>query len=162
MRPADHPEFFLRPAPEGRSRESTIRLDGEGRFWHDDVLVEHPRLQAALHQWITRHPENGRFILSNGYDWTYLAVEDVPFFVKAVAFHDEPSLVLSDETREPFPQHGYRVGRGGALYCPVKSGTCEARFTPSAQNGLGELLEADEAGLFLTIGAERIRLPDAE
>ena len=42
MRPADHPEFFRLPAPEGRSRESTIVLDAEGRFHHDGELVEHP------------------------------------------------------------------------------------------------------------------------
>ena len=40
MKPGDHPEFFRFPAPEGRSRESTILLDREGRFWHDGELVE--------------------------------------------------------------------------------------------------------------------------
>ena len=60
MKPGEHPEFFRFPAPEGRSRESTIRLDGEGRFFHDEALVEHPKLRDALHTWIARHPEDGR------------------------------------------------------------------------------------------------------
>ncbi len=47
MKPGDHPEFFRFPAPEGRSRESTIRLDGRGRFWHDGALVEHAGLAAG-------------------------------------------------------------------------------------------------------------------
>jgi len=116
MRPADHPEFFLRPAPDGASRESSLRLDGEGRFWHDGALVDHPRLHAALHQWITRHPTDGRFILSNGYDWTYFTVDDAPFFVKGVQFGDEPRLVLSDDSVEPFTSDGNSYGRAGTVY----------------------------------------------
>jgi len=159
MRPADHPEFFLRPAPDGVSRESSLRLDGEGRFWHDGAVVDHPRLQTALHRWITRHPSDGRFILSNGYDWTYFTVDDVPYFVRGLDLDAEPKLLLSDESAEPFPEGGYRIGRGGALYCPVKSGTFEARFTPSAQNALAPLLGSDDAGLYLELGSRQVRLP---
>lgn len=159
MRPGDHPEFFLRPPPDGTSRESTIRLDGEGRFWHESALVEHPRLTEALHRWIARHPDNGRYILSNGYDWTYFTVEDVPYFVRGVAVEDAPRLLLSDGTAEAFPSRGYRIGRSGALYCPVKGGAYEARFTPSAQNALGPLMEASDDGLFLRLGTDRVPLP---
>src|SRR5512138_1092762 len=81
MKPGDHPEFFRFPAPEGRSRESTIRLDAEGRFWHEQLLVEHRKLAAAMHTWISRHPDDGRYILTNGYDWTYFTVEDAPYTV---------------------------------------------------------------------------------
>src|SRR5215472_2124596 len=44
VKPGDHPEFFRFPAPEGRSRESTIRLDAEGHFFHEGHKVEHPKL----------------------------------------------------------------------------------------------------------------------
>ena len=84
MKPGDHPEFFRFPAPEGRSRESTIRLDAEGRFWHDGSLVEHAELAQAMHAWISRHPDDGRYILTNGYDWTYFTVDDAPYFVRSV------------------------------------------------------------------------------
>lgn len=161
MRPADNPEFFRRPAPDGLSRESSLRLDGEGRFWHDGELVDHPRLLTALHRWITRHPNDGRFILSNGYDWTYFTVDDVPYSVRGVQLGAEPRLLLSDDTIEVFPRDGYRIGRAGALYCPVKAGAFEARFTPSAQNELGPLLSADDDGLYLAVGATQIRLPSA-
>ncbi len=159
MRPADHPEFFLRPAPDGATRESNIRLDGSGRFWHEGVLVDHPRLVAALHRWISRHPDNGRYILSNGYDWTYFTVDDVPYFVRGVRLGKVPSLLLSDDTAEAFPTDGYRVGSSSELYCPVKGGSYEARFTPSAQNALGPLLQADDAGIYLQVGATRVGLP---
>src|SRR5580704_11018271 len=94
MKPGDHPEFFRFPAPQGASRERTIRLDAEGRFFHEGALVEHPGLAAAMHTWIRRHPDDGRFILSNGYDWTYFTVEDAPYFVRGVR-EDGANLVLA-------------------------------------------------------------------
>ena len=46
MKPGDHPEFFRFPAPEGRSRESTIRLDAEGTFHHDEAVTKLARPNA--------------------------------------------------------------------------------------------------------------------
>lgn len=163
MRPGDHPDFFRFPAPEGRSRESTLRLDGEGRFWHEGELVQHPGLSDALPRWIARHPDDGRFVLSNGYDWTYFTVEDVPYFVRGISSAPVPELMLSDGSTEPFPETGYRIGRGGALYCPVKGGAFEARFTPGAQAALSSLAAGDAgAGVILAVGSRRIVLPTTD
>ncbi len=102
MRPGDHPEFFRFPAPEGRSRESTIVLDAEGRFFHHGELVEHPGMARAFASWIDVHPDDGRFILNNGYDWSYFRVEDVPFFVLGLRQQDaELRLLLSDGSESP-------------------------------------------------------------
>lgn len=162
MKPGDHPEFFRFPAPAGRSRESTIVLDGEGRFWHDGALVAHPPMALAFAQWLGRHPDDGRFILSNGYDWTYVTVEDAPYFVRGVEERDgHPWLSLSDDSREPLSPRGLRVGRGGALYCLVKEGAFEARFTPEAQTKLAPWLTEDEAGRSaLRLPGQLVHLPE--
>jgi hypothetical protein len=151
MRPGDHPEFFRFPAPEGRSRESTIRLDAEGRFWHEGALVEHPGLAAAMHTWISRHPDDGRYILTNGYDWTYFTVEDAPYLVKSVRL--EPArvvLVLDDASEEPWDPARTRAAESGALYAEVKPGArggpFEARFTRHAQAALAPVLVPAEDG----------------
>ena len=120
-------------------------MDGQGRFWHSGELVEHPGLLEALPRWISRHPDDGRYILTNGYDWTYFTVDDVPFFVRGISSSGDPELLLSDGTQEPFPASGYRVGRDGALYCPVKAGAFEARFTPGAQAALSAFVVEDES-----------------
>ena len=158
MRPADHPEFFRRAPPEGRSRESTIRLDAGGRFWHDGKLVAHPGLAKALHTWIARHPDNGRPILNNGYDWTYFAYEDAPYLVQTVrVLPDQILLGLSDGTEEPLVPAGARVGAGNALYVQVKArtpgGPFEAKLTPHAQTSLSPaLVETDDGGVGIRIG----------
>jgi len=145
MKPGDHPEFFRFPAPDGASRESTIRLDAEGRFFHEGAVVEHPGLAAAMHTWIRRHPDDGRFILTNGYDWTYFLVEDAPFLVRRVEQVGAAVwLELSDGTREEWDPACSFVGEGGALYARVKASTrpgpFTAKFTRHAQASLEPLL----------------------
>ncbi len=168
MKPSDHPDFFRFPAPEGRSRESSIVLDSEGRFWHGQALVEHPALTAALHRWIARHPEDGRMILTNGYDWTYFTVLDAPYFVRALRLEPalEPErvvLLLSDDSEEEWDPAASRVGPNGAVYARVKAsergGPFEAKFTRHAQTSLAPLLvEGDGEAPVLRIGAKSLRL----
>ncbi len=162
MRPSDDPDFFRRAAPEGRSRESTLRLDSQGRFWHDGALVQHPRLASALHAWIGRHPDDRRYVLDNGYDWTYVAVDDAPYFVVALRFgppfegrdpYVEPEQVelqLSDGSEEAWEPTATRVGTDGALYTTVKrsapGGPYEAKFTRHAQLSLDRVLVEAEGG----------------
>jgi hypothetical protein len=154
MKPGDHPEFFRLAPPEGRSRESTIRLDSEGRFFHEGEPVKHARLEAAMHTWIARHPDDGRFILNNGYDWTYFTVEDAPYFVRAVRSqggHPLLLLLLSDGTEEAWDPRTTRIAASGAMYAKVHGGHFEAKFTRHAQNALAPLLveSAGEPALLL-------------
>lgn len=163
VKPGDHPEFFRFPAPEGRSRESTIRLDAEGRFFHDQALVEHPKLADALHTWIARHPDDGRYILTNGYDWTYFTVDDVPYFVRSLRAEDgEAMLVLSDGTVEPLDPATARTGDGGALYLQVKKdakgGPFDAKLTRFAQTQLAPFLREEDGGLVLSTKRGSVRL----
>lgn len=164
MKPGEHPEFFRFPAPEGRSRESTIRLDREGRFFHDGELVVHPKLRDALHTWIARHPDDGRYILTNGYDWTYFEVEDAPFFVTAIRQQGgDAVLLLSDGTEELLDPATVRANERGELYLTVKraakGGPFDAKLTRFAQTQLAPFLEADGDGVALVTRLGRARVP---
>jgi uncharacterized protein len=146
MKPGDHPDFFRLAPPPGASRESTIRLDAQGRFWHDGVLVEKPALAAALHRWIARHPDDGRYILTNGYDWTYFEVEDVPYFVESIALEEQGiRMTLTDGAQEWLEPATLR-GLGNGLYAKVKGGAFEARFSRHAQIALEPALEEGAEG----------------
>jgi hypothetical protein len=161
MKPGDHPEFFRMAPPPGASRDSTIRLDAEGRFWHDGARVEHAALEAALHGWIARHPDDGRFILTNGYDWTYFEVDDAPYVVRAVRESADAGamlLQLSDGTEEALDPSTLGVGAHDALYTRVKGGAYEARFSRHAQLALAPWLDegaAGEDGASLRVGDRR-------
>jgi hypothetical protein len=147
MMPSDHPDFFRRPPPPGQSRESSIVLDATGRFWHASEHVEHRGMQAAFARWIRRHPDDGRYVLCNGYDWTYFEVEDVPFFVRGLRADGEGlQLTLSDGSTELLEPQSLQTGAHDALYCRVKSGQFSARFTPGAQNALMPYLVETASG----------------
>lgn len=152
MKPSDHPDFFRLPPPPGRSRESRIVLDEDGRFWNGPAAIDHPGMAMAFASWIRRHPDDGRFILMNGYDWTYFTVKSTPYFVRHVDIVEEGDgkrravALLSDGTEEPLEPSGIRVDRDGVLYATVKHGEYEARLLPQAQSAMVDLVEEDESG----------------
>ena len=144
MKPSEHPELFRFPPPAGRSRESTIVLDRHGHFYHDGRRVEHRGIAGGLARWLSRHPEDGRYILQNGYDWCYLTVEDTPFFI--VSLRPDKSgaeVTLSDGTTEPLDPRSVTVGEDGVLRAMVKEGRFAARFTQPAQLRIAPLLVTD-------------------
>jgi uncharacterized protein len=147
MKPGDHPDFYRFPPPPGRSRESRIVLDAQGRFWNEGVLMEHPGMVRTFASWVTRHPDDGRFILSNGYDWTYFTVEDTPCFVRAIDLRaGVPWVTLLDGSEEPLDPASVMTGTGEALYVRVRGGTLEAKLLPRAQSALVEVLTEDPEG----------------
>jgi hypothetical protein len=156
--------LFRFPAPEGRSRESTIRLDAEGRFFHEGAPVEHAKLAQAMHTWISRHPDDGRYILTNGYDWTYFIGDDAPYFVRAVRIEeDRVVLVLSDGSEEPWDPSKTEVHPSSAIYTLVKAnargGPFRAKFTRHAQASLAPVLEeADGGSVAARVGGRLTRI----
>lgn len=163
-KPSDDPRYFQLPPPPGRSRESTIVLAADGKFRHDGERVDHARMDDAMHGWITRHPDDGRYILDNGYDWTYFAVEDVPFFVRTVTDDGSgaPLLHLSDGTTEPLGEE-LRLGADESLYVKVKASTprgpFEAKFSRHAQSLLEPYLVEVGAALGVRTATKVVPLP---
>lgn len=138
--------FFRAPPPPGRSRESRIVLDGEGYFSQDGEPFEHQKLAEAFHRWISRHPDDGRYILTNGLDWSYFTVQDAPYFVRSVrAEEGGVTMLLSDGSETPLEPAHLRIAESGALYSKVKEGVrggpYEAKFTRHAQTALAPFLE---------------------
>lgn len=151
MKPGDHPEFYRFPPPEGRSRESSIRLAKDGRFFHEGAPVAHPGMHRAFASWLRRHPDDGRFILSNGYDWSYLTVEGAARFVRTVRDQaGHPLLELLDGQELPLDPEALCVDAEGALWLRLADGD-PARFTPAAQLEMAPWLGEREGGIGIEI-----------
>lgn len=163
MKPGDHPEFFRLPPPPGRSRESKIVLDERGRFWNGPFLIDHDAMSRAFASWIRRHPDDGRFVLTNGYDWTYFTVKDAPFFVRGV--HGESDggvgLELFDGTVEALDPTSISVSEDGVLFAMVKGGEYLARFLQPAQTQMTDFIDEGTAGEpCLRVSGKTYRIPD--
>jgi hypothetical protein len=158
------PDDGLLDGPNALTRESTIVLDAQGQFWHDGERVQHKGVARAFACWLGLHPDDGRFVLDNGYDWCYLTVEDTPYFVRSVHVDSEPVEVeLFDGSREPLDPQTLVVGSDEVLRVRVKAGAFEARFSRSAQLQIEPLLDPEPplavrlGGLRFPIGTDEAR-----
>ncbi len=162
MKPGEHPDFYQMAPPPGTSRESAILLDASGTFWHEGHKVEHPRLAKAMATWVSRHPDNHRPILTNGYDWCYLRVEGALYFVNAVELGDsEITLHISDDTVERAPRCPLEVDEEGMLWARIKAGRERARFTRHSQLAMGPTLLEQNGGMEVVLPRERFFISPA-
>lgn len=162
MKPGDHADFFRLPPPPGRSRESTIVLSREGRFFHDGAPVEHPGMRRAFASWLTRHPDDGRYILSNGYDWTYLTVEGPARFVVGVSAEaGAPLLLLLDGDELPLEACPLSSDAEGRVWARLPDGE-RACFTSSAQLGLEPWLGEQDGRLGLQLSGRFLPIAPEE
>jgi len=118
-------------------------------------------MARAFASWVGRHPDDGRYVLSNGFDWTYIQVEDAPVFVVGLAPDRDGGLRLSlfDGSEEALDPGALWLGSGGVLYTLVRAGTLPARFSRQAQIALGEWLrEREDGSIVLQIGGQSYRV----
>ncbi len=134
--------------------DSGLRIDRQGRWWHDDAPVEHPNIIEAFNRGV-RAMEDGRVQLHFGGDWCFVQVEDCAFTVLAVdASEDERlSVRLSDRTAEWLATDSLALDDEGVLVTRVKNGLARARFSREAQFQLAEHLEEREGGMVLKVGS---------
>jgi hypothetical protein len=126
-------------------RQSGIRLDAEGRFWHEGAEVTHHGLRAALWRWLDRNPD-GRYVLRlDERRFVYLDVDDAPFVVRSLRWDGERArLRLSDDSEEELLYRTLRISPSGAVYAKVKGGRLDARFATAAWGALQErIVERD-------------------
>lgn len=142
--------------------ESGLYLDRALRWWHDGVRVEHPKLIAAFERGL-RIDDEGRCILSFGWDWCVVELEGPAFRVKALV--EDPKsptglcVELSNGAREPLDPSGLALDDEGALTCEVLAGRATARFDRDAQASFGERLEERGGTLWLRTPTGSVGLP---
>jgi hypothetical protein len=124
-------------------RQSGIRLDAEGRFWHEGQEVTHHGLRAAFFRWLDRDPD-GRYVLRlDEHRFVYLDVDDAPFLVRSLRWEGQQALaVLSDGSEESLALSSVHL-KEGVAYATVK-GRFDARLSTAAWATLGErIVERD-------------------
>lgn len=141
---------------------SGLRLDRDGRFWHQDAPVEHPKVIALFRRGLDR-AEDGRPILRVGTQWCFLEVEDVLFRVRSAACREDGDrlsaceLRLDDDSVEALSlvSGALALGADDVLYARVKKGREWARLLPPAHAALGRFVGgSEEAPVLLTVAGE--------
>lgn len=144
---------------EGRSRETTIHRDAEGRWFHDGEPLEHVNLTRAFDSWVEL-ADDGRYCLKNDINWAYITLEGSAHFVRSARVADDGVwLSLSNGTQELLVGASLRQNDSDVLYCNVCEGRLTARFDRHAATQLAELLGEDDGGVYVAIGGVRHRPP---
>jgi len=131
-------------------RQTGIRLDREGRFWHEGGEIVHAGLRRALLRWIDRL-DDGRTILRLDDDrYVYLEVQDAPLLVVAARWRDHRVFVTTNDGAEQELEYGsLTIGARDALYCRVRNGRLEARMTTAAYYEVARGIEESDGGFAL-------------
>jgi uncharacterized protein len=140
--------------------DSGLRLDRDGRWWHDGEQVEHPRIIEAFNVGL-KLSDDGRYRLEFGWDWCFVDVEDAAYRVLALDPTDDGGLSvrLSDRTAERLELASLTLDDEGVLGCRVKQGRAKARFSRDAQFAFGSLLEQTDGALALRVGSRLLPIP---
>lgn len=141
----------FKPTPEmiERLRQTGIRLDREGRFWHEGAEVTHSGFRRALLRWLDRL--DGRPILRlDEKRYAYVDVEDAELLALSARWDgDRVMLGLNDDSEEELDYATLQVGAENALYCRVRGGRLTARITTPAYYALAERIEETGSGFVL-------------
>ena len=139
--------------------DSGIRLDRDGRWWHDGQPIEHPKIVEAFNRGLTP-ADDGKFRLHFGADWCFVDVEDAAYRVLDFSVAaDGPRIALSDRTEEPLDVATLSLDGDGVVVCRVKDRRAKARFSREAQFALGERLTRIGDRLALQVGSQAIPVP---
>lgn len=137
----------LTPDQIEKLRQTGIRLDRLGRFWHEGTRVTHAGLARALLRWLDRLPDGRPILRLDEQRYAYVEVEDAHLLVLAARWQgDRVTLTLNDGTEEELLYDSLTVADDHALYCRVRSGTLDARVTTPAYYALAERIDAVAPG----------------
>jgi hypothetical protein len=133
-----------------------ITIDKEGRWYHKGAEIIRRDIVKLFYENMVLDPR-GRPVIHWQGQRCFVEAEDTAHVVWRVDAQAGPAggldrilLTLSDETVEPLVPQTLVVGRENVLYCDVKSGRFQARFSRAAYYQIAEWIE-EEAGRFYLI-----------
>lgn len=135
-------------------RQSGIRLDEHGVFWHEGAPVTHHGLRAAFFRWLDRNPD-GRYVLRlDEKRFVYLDVDDAPLLVRSVRWDGDDAIgVFSDQTEGAINLTTLRLEQGKPYVTAHKQ--LVARLSNDAWTALGPHLEEENGTTYVRAGATR-------
>lgn len=134
-------------------RSVDLRLDTEGRWFHDGDPFEHPRLTELFNRGLDVHPETGEAIVHVGDRWCYVQADDTPFVVVRLERDAPggPGALLNNGERHPLPADALETPDGEIVYA-VLTPNRRARIGRGVWNALVDdvvEIEGDTLGVAL-------------
>lgn len=119
-------------------------IDEDGNFWHEGTELDDPELVLFFLKNL-QHTSEGKLQLLCQGELCEFTCADAPYVIQNIDLNGENILLHFlgnySETLEP---SSLRVGNKNILYCKVKKGEFEARFSRKAYMELSQYIEQDD------------------
>ncbi|HUH02248.1 MAG TPA: hypothetical protein VML75_09635 [Kofleriaceae bacterium] len=133
-----------------RFRRTGIRLDREGRFWHEGAEITHGGFRRALLRWLDRLPDGRPILRLDEQRYAYVDVDDACLLVTSLRWSGDRGIAtFNDGTESEIDYASLGVGEADALYCAARGGVLDARLTTPAYYALVDRLEETAGGYAL-------------
>jgi hypothetical protein len=131
-------------------RSVDLRIDAEGRWYHEGRPFTHARLIALFDAGLDVHPDSGEAIVRIDGRWCYVQADDTPFVVRHLRVEGDALLAeLNNGERLPVPERALTLGDNGVVYAELAPRR-RARLGRDAQSALAAWLrDADDGALWL-------------
>ncbi|RMH42061.1 MAG: DUF1285 domain-containing protein [Deltaproteobacteria bacterium] len=144
-----------------RLRQTGIRIDREGRLWHEGEEIRHEGLRRALLRWLDRLDDGRRVLRLDAERYAYVDVEDADLIATSARWEGDRAWIRTNDGAEEELDYGtLRVGAGDALYCAVRGGRLVARIATPAYYALAQRIEETPHGFALRANGRLYPLAD--
>jgi len=145
---------------EAKNRIWHYILDTEGNLWHEGSLFEDPALLKFFMRKMERLPD-GRFkVLCQG-ETCYIEPQDTPYVILSLDRKEgQIELVFPGDYRETLDPATLWVGKDNVLYCKVRGGAYDARFSRKPFWEITHWVEQDpiDKKFYLRLGDHRFKI----
>ncbi len=128
-------------APKKPLRTWHYYIDAEGTVWHDGSELDDPELLHFFFENLRREKDGSLQLLCQG-ELCMFQCKDVPYIVQS--FEDKNGEIIlhfPGSYKEILDPNTLRVGKENVLYCKVKKGEFEARFSRKTYLELAKKVE---------------------
>jgi uncharacterized protein len=135
---------MITPEMIERFRQTGLRLDREGRLWHEGAEIAHAGLRRAILRWLDRRDDGRPIIRLDERRYAYIDVEDAELLALSARWDgDRLWLALNDGSEEELAYASLEIGAHDALYCAARGGRLRARITTPAYYVLARGIQPD-------------------
>jgi uncharacterized protein len=140
-----------------------IKIDKDGLWYYKGAHMFRKEILSVFFQHL-KIDDCGKYLIELGDERCYLNVEDTAFVVEAVYKTKLPGdgreqidILLNDDCCEKLEMNSLQTGENNVLYCRVKEGSFNARFSRKSYYQLAEFIEQSENGadFFINLNGEK-------
>ncbi len=149
---------------------SDIKIDKDGVWYYKGAHMFRKEILCTFFEHL-KVDECGKYLIELEEERYYIDVEDTAFVVFAVSKTklpedemDQLDVILNDDSCEKLEMSSLYIGKDNVLYCRVKEGKFNARFSRNSYYQLAKFIEQseNETDFFINLNDEKYFINESQ